>query len=67
MTSSGITQLETSNPSNGNRIGNLYDSYNYGMILIDWNSSIPKITLQAKDIYGKAVIEKNISLSEISF
>ena len=67
ITSSGITQLEDSNPNNDNRIGTFYKSFNYGMIDFDWNTSDPKIILQAKNIYGDAVISKTIPLSEISF
>jgi hypothetical protein len=67
MTSSGITQLEDSNPTNGNRIGEMYKSYNYGKLEFDWSSPDPEIILKAKNIYGNSVIEKRISLSEISF
>ena len=67
MTSSGITQLEDSNPTNGNRIGQMYKSYNYGKLEFDWSSPDPEIILKAKNIYGNSVIEKRISLSEISF
>ncbi|MEI6312596.1 MAG: alkaline phosphatase D family protein [Bacteroidota bacterium] len=66
MTSSGLTQLEKSNPTNGNRIGDLYDSYNYGILEFDWTNSDPSITLGAKDIQGNIVIQKKILLSEIS-
>lgn len=67
MTSSGLTQLENSNPDNSYRVGALYNSYNYGWIEIDWTNADHTITLSAKNIYRKPVITKTLHLSDISF
>ncbi len=67
MTSSGITQLEGGDISNSYREENVFLSYNFGQIKIDWTKADAEITLLACDINGKEQIRKTIPLSELKF
>jgi alkaline phosphatase D len=66
LTSSGLTEVWDSDVPNANRIGKLMREENFGVIEIDWNSSDPTISLQARDRFGVTKISQTLNLSALS-
>lgn len=66
MTSSGLTEKWKNVSPNTHRIGDFTHQVNYGDLSIDWQQADPSISLQLKDIDGKAIMQSQFKLSSIS-
>lgn len=66
MTSSGLTEKWKNVSPNKHRIGDFTHQVNYGDLSIDWQQADPSISLQLKDIDGKAIMQSQFKLSSIS-
>ena len=66
MTSSGLTEKWKNVSPNTHRIGDFTHLVNYGDLSIDWQQADPSISLQLKDIDGKAIMQSQFKLSSIS-
>ncbi|MFT4680262.1 MAG: alkaline phosphatase D [Flavobacteriales bacterium] len=67
VTSSGITQTWHNVEENTNRVGEAYESNNFGVIEIDWEQSEPTIFISIRDVNGNTVNSLTLPLPEISF
>ncbi|MGO2276066.1 alkaline phosphatase D family protein [Pseudoalteromonas sp. JB197] len=66
VTSSGLTEKWKNVSPNTHRIGDFTHQVNYGDLSIDWQQADPSISLQLKDIDGKAIMQSQFKLSSIS-
>ena len=66
MTSSGLTEKWKNVSPNTHRVGDFTHQVNYGDLSIDWQHADPSISLQLKDIDGKAIMQSQFKLSSIS-
>ncbi|ALS33403.1 alkaline phosphatase D [Pseudoalteromonas translucida KMM 520] len=66
MTSSGLTEKWKDVSPNIHRVGDFTHQVNYGDLSIDWQQADPSISLQLKDIDGKAIMQSQFKLSSIS-
>jgi alkaline phosphatase D len=67
VTSSGITSTWDFATPNDNRIDGAVMENNFGLLKIDWEKSIPEVTMQIHDVNGKERISRTILLSELQF
>ncbi|HEY9869915.1 MAG TPA: alkaline phosphatase D family protein [Candidatus Obscuribacterales bacterium] len=62
LTSSGLNQHEPgAHLPNRNRIAIYDQSANFGFVEIDWDSSPVAVSLQVRDVHGRAVIRRDVS------
>ena len=67
LTSSGLNQGWSRLGANPNRLGDGYLEANSGLIDIDWDKPDPEVRLRVLDVDGRARIDLQLALSELSF
>jgi len=50
---------------NRHRVGRLYPQNHFGLVRIDWAAADPLLTLEIRNLEGKAVIEESVPLSRL--
>ena len=67
LTASGVNMKMEKLEPNRNRFGDACMDSHFGMIVVDWSTERPNVSLQIHDITGGIRIQKIIPLNEISF
>lgn len=68
FTASGLNQgyTEVLNLPNHYRVGSLVFPYpNFGTLTVDWTGKHPRLTMSLRDINGKAVMQKQVSINQL--
>jgi len=65
VTSSGLTEEWKDVSPNIHRVSEPTAEVNYGEILIDWDASIPTVSIGLKDINGSIFTQTKIALQEL--
>jgi len=67
ITSSGLTEVSSiRKEENPDRVGNLLNDQNFGVILVDWSLPDPKITLELRSADGKVPESVSFPLSQLA-
>ena len=67
ITSSGLTEVSSiRKEENPDRVGNLLNGQNFGVILVDWSLPDPKITLELRSADGKVPESVSFPLSQLA-
>lgn len=67
ITSSGLTEVSSiRKEENPDRVGNLLNDQNFGVILVDWSLPDPKITVELRSADGKVPESVSFPLSQLA-
>lgn len=67
LTSSGLTEVWDIPTPNVRRVGHVFAGVNFGLVELDFSTSVPTVQLSIRDVKGDTRLQHRLSLDELRF